>query len=107
MSSQSAVKMRQPELNDYQNLFKLYPDVEFWKLDSHLKGQADPYLFLFRQMMGLMEEESPFNRTLPITFRETAKRYMKGDPVTTKHFNGPENRYFLLSDLKDWLHLQG
>lgn len=94
-----------PERHDYQALFELYPGVEFWR--SEARGRDDPYLFLFHQVMTLLARESAFNRTLPAPFRETATRYAAGEPDVVRHFQGADNRVFLLSDLQDWLRLKG
>ncbi|WP_085441326.1 hypothetical protein [Magnetofaba australis] len=93
----------QATLDAYLKLFELYPDVEFWQTKPQ-KG-SDAYEFLFRQVMEMMARHSTFNTSLPLPFRETAKRYVAGDAVTLKHFRDSDNRNFLLSDLKDWLRL--
>nr|CRH04580.1 conserved protein of unknown function [Candidatus Magnetococcus massalia] len=95
-----------PGLEDYLELYGRYPKVEFWQLNHNPKQGPDPYLFLFRQLVGMMAEGSRFNQSLPSGFTETAKRYVAKDPVTLKHFKGSDNRYFLLSDLRDWLRME-
>ncbi len=93
-----------PRLDDYLHLFALYPGVEFWSARPQADG--DPYLLLFRQVMRYMAMESAFNTDLPSPFRKAARGYMDGAPDLRRHFQAPDNRNFLLSDLLDWLHLQ-
>ncbi|ABK43194.1 conserved hypothetical protein [Magnetococcus marinus MC-1] len=94
----------EPNLDDFVKLFSLYPEEQFYHLEPH--PQPDPYHFLFRQVMQLLATRSAFVISMPRPFLEASRHYNGGNAATVKHFNNAENRYFFLSDLKDWVLLQ-
>ncbi len=94
--------MTGPDLDDYLRLFALYRDI----LPTIEGPHGNRLELLFGRVAGMLVQSSPFNATLPVTFREVAQRWHRGEPETRAHFDYDENRYFFLSDLQDYLQLQ-
>lgn len=92
-----------PDLKDYLALFTLYQEDLG---TAYLGPPDDRYRLLFDQVCRLLVQPSPFNLRLPDPFRQTAHRYLAGDPDTVAHMTNPENRNFMLSDLFDFIELQ-
>ncbi|MBF0447420.1 MAG: hypothetical protein HQL67_04390 [Magnetococcales bacterium] len=94
-----------PDLEDYVRLFDRYGE----KIQTIYQEEEedDRYALLFEQIVRLLIKPSPFNRMLPEKFRLSSHRYLRGDPLTVKHFAYPSNRHFMMSDLYDLIMLKG
>lgn len=92
-----------PVLEDYLRLFQRYGE----DLDSiYREPEDDHYEFLFTQCVRLLNQPSPFNRSLPEPFRTSARRYRDGEPTTRAWLEQPANRHFMLCDLHDYIKLK-
>ena len=94
--------MRPPQAQDYIALLQLYRS----DLRVVTEARSDRFELLFLQIVRLLGEPSPFNRTLPTPFLDVARRFKRGDPNTVSHYEHDENRQFFLSDLYDYLKIQ-
>lgn len=93
-----------PSLDDYLQMFAQYGEgVEFMYLDP----PDDRYELLFQRTMRLLVKPSTFNFSLPEPFRTTAHRYLDGVPETVRHLEDRETRHFMLSEVHDYVMLNG
>lgn len=95
-----------PDLDGYLRLFAPY---EGQLRDFAASGEpfGNRFALLFRQVLRLLIRPSELNQRMPEPFIEVARRYLRGDHATVRHFSYEENRHFFLSDLYDWLQIQG
>jgi hypothetical protein len=93
----------QPDERDDSSLFRIHGD----DLGSLYRDpDSDRYALLFEQVVRLLIKPSPFNRSLPESFRVAARRYHDGDPATVKHLRHRANHHFMPCDLHDLISLR-
>jgi hypothetical protein len=93
-----------PDVQDYLKLFRQYAgDLG----ELYREPDDDRYALLFEQVIRLLVRPSPFNLSLPDTFRMTAKRYRDGHQPTVAKLRVPANRHFMLCELHDLIMLKG
>jgi hypothetical protein len=93
----------QPDERDYSSLFRIYGD----DLGSLYRDpDSDRYALLFEQVVRLLIKPSPFNRSLPESFRVAARRYHDGDPSAAEHLRHRASHHLVLCDLHDLISLR-
>ncbi|MGB0695423.1 MAG: hypothetical protein ACPGOY_07215 [Rhodospirillaceae bacterium] len=96
-----------PTVEDYLALFSLYEGAAetAYRAPIGEDTSEDKFLFLFNQVIRLMQDPSPFNAGLPESFLRTARALKAQEEDTVKRMDQPDNRHFFLSDFHDYLQL--
>ncbi len=93
-----------PTLDDYLQLFAPYSG-QLRDFQRHETIGGSRFALLFRQVLRLLAQDSPFNDRLPRLFTKVATEFLGRDHATVRHFSHEENRYIFLSDLLEWIQV--